>query len=126
MAVASFSLRSGLERHEETSSEISSSLANSAAGSSMGGADSLISSKPRSSSLSSTRSWVKSTLGSFPCTAQIFSQISSQPARSWKLSARSKLSPLVQTIRVYCCFLYAVSDRIFNSSSVLEMNGVIA
>ena len=33
--------------------------------------------------------------------------------------------PLVQTIRVYCCFLYAVSDWILESSSVLEMSGVI-
>ena len=133
-----------------------SSLASSAAGSSIGGAVSEISSKPLSSSLSSTRSYqrgnkdyrrskheeawstcVKSTLGSFPCTEQIFSQISSQPACidniwrgvthealvqfenilrehqlklfrphtfSWKLSARSKLSPSDHTIRVSCCF----------------------
>ena len=27
--------------------------------------------------------------------------------------------------RVHCCFLYAVSDWIFDSSSVLEMSGVI-
>ena len=76
-------------------------------------ADSLITPKPRSSSLSYTRFWVKCTLGSFPWTAQILSQL----ARFWKLSARSKLSPLVQKIRVYCCFLYAVSDWIFDSSS---------
>ena len=28
------------------------------------------------------------------------------------------VAPLVQTIRVYCCFLYAVSEWIFDSSSV--------
>ena len=91
-------------------------------------------------SAKSKRAWstcVKSTLGSFPCTEQIFSQISSQPACidniwrgvthealvqfenilrehqlklfrphtfSWKLSARSKLSPSDHTIRVSCCF----------------------
>ena len=104
MAVASFSRLRGLERQLWTSSEISSSFESSAAGSSMGGALSLISSKPRSSSESSTRSWVKSTLGSLPCTWQIFSQISSQPALSWKLRARSKLSPSDHTMRVSCCF----------------------
>ena len=35
------------------------------------------------------------------------------------------VAPLVQTIRVYCCFLYAVSEWIFDSSTVLEMSGVI-
>lgn len=50
-------------------------------------------------------------------TWQIFSQISSQPAFSWKLSARSKLSPSDHTISVSCCFWYAVSGCILLSSS---------
>ena len=103
-----------MERHEDTSSEVFSNLTNSATSSSKGAADSLITPKPRSSSLSYTRFWVKCTLGSFPWTAQILSQ----PARSWKLR------PLVQTIRVSCCFLYAVSDWILDLG-VLEMSGVI-
>jgi hypothetical protein len=45
-------------------------------------------------------SCVMSTEGSFPWTWQIFSQISSQPAFSWKLSAKSKLSPSDQTMSV--------------------------
>lgn len=49
-------------------------------------------------------------------TWQIFSHISSQPAFSWKLRARSKLSPSDHTIKVSCCFWYAVSGWIFDSS----------
>ena len=50
-------------------------------------------------------------------TEQIFSHISSQPAFSWKLRARSKLSPSDQTMRVSCCFWYAVSFWILDSKS---------
>ena len=49
-------------------------------------------------------------------TEQIFSQISSHPAFSWKLRARSKLSPSDHTISVSCCFWYAVSVWILDSS----------
>ena len=62
----SFSFRNGLERHKDTSSWVYSSLTNSATSSSKGAADSLITLKPRSSSLSYTRFLVKCTLGSFP------------------------------------------------------------
>ena len=49
-------------------------------------------------------------------TEHIFSQISSHPAFSWKLRARSKLSPSDHTISVSCCFWYAVSVWILDSS----------
>lgn len=91
-----------LEKHfisVKPTSLISSRRLSSHGGSSIGGAESDISSK-RSSSDSSTMSCVMSTEGSFPWTWHIFSQISSQPAFSWKLSAKSKLSPSDQTISV--------------------------
>lgn len=92
-----------------------SSLLSSQGGSSTGGAVSDMSSN-LSSSDSSTNSCVMSTEGSLPWTWQIFSQISSQPAFSWKLRAKSKLSPSDQTMSVSCCFWYAVSGCIFDSN----------
>ena len=68
IADANFSRRTGEGRHDETSSDISSNLPISHGGRSIVGTESEISSKHRSSSLSSTMSWVKSTLGSLPCT----------------------------------------------------------
>lgn len=86
-------------RYVRHTSLISSRRLSSHGGSSIGGAESDISSN-RSSSDSSTISCVMSTEGSFPWTWHIFSQISSQPAFSWKLSAKSKLSPSDQTMSV--------------------------
>lgn len=80
---------------------ISLSLPISHGGNSIGGAESDKSSN-RSSSDSSTISWVVSIVGSFPWTLHIFSHISSQPAFSWKLNAKSKLSASDQTINVSC------------------------
>lgn len=55
--------------------------------------------------------------GKIIITWQILSHISSQPAFSWKLKAKSKLSPSDQTINVSCCFWYAVSGCILLSNN---------
>ena len=97
-------------------------MTNSATSSSKGAADSLITPKPRSSSLSYTRLWVGEVhAGVLPLNrANLVAACPLLEAERHVIVA-----PLVQTIRVHCCFLYAVSEWIFYSSSVLEMTGVI-